>query len=115
MVGLGPTDGDPVAHGTETSHAGALVPVGAVHLTADAAVGGDNAVDSAERFPGAAAGAEGAVGRADDEDGGVGGEAATALDDALEHGGVAFFGPVAVAGLVGAVGEDDEGGVNCSQ
>ena len=111
VVGLGPADGDPVAHGAEASHAGALVPVGAVHLTADAALGGDDAIDSAEWLPVAAAGAEGAVGRADDQDGGVGGEAVAAFDDALEHGGVALFGPVAVAGLVGAVGEDDEGGV----
>ena len=38
-----------------------------------------------------------------------------ALDDAREHGGIALFGPVAVAGLVGAVGEDDESGIGVEQ
>ncbi len=75
-------------------------------------LGGDDAVDSGEGLPGAAASAEGAVGWADDEDGGIGGGAADTLDDALEHRGVAFFSPVAVACFVGAVGEDDEGGVD---
>ena len=110
VVGLGPADGDPVAHGAEAAHAAALVPVGAVHLAADGALGGDDASTPLKGIR-LAAGAEGAVGRAYSEDGGVGGEAAAALDDALEHCGVALFGPVAVAGFVGAVGEDDERGV----
>ncbi len=111
VVGLGPADGDPISHGTEASHAGALVPVGAVHLAADGALGLDDAVDTGEGGPAVAAIAQGAVGWADDEDGGVGSEAAAALDDAAKEGGVGFFGPIAVACLVGAVGENDEGGV----
>src|SRR5271170_6112717 len=115
VVGLGPADGDPVAHGAEASHAGALVPVGAVHLSADGALGLDDEVDAGEGSPGpVATHAHGAIRWADDEDRCVGGEAAAALDDAAEERGVSFFSPVAVARLVRAVGEHDEGGVGFS-
>ncbi len=114
VVGLSPADGDPVSHGTEASHAGALIPVGTVHLAADGALGLDDAVDAGEGGPAVATIAQGAVGWADDEDGGVGSEAAAALDDAAKEGGVGFFSPVAIACLVGAVGENDQGGVGFS-
>ncbi len=48
---------------------------------------------------------------ADDEDGGGGRGTADTLDDAAEHLGVTLFGPVAIACLVGAVGENNEGRV----
>src|SRR4051794_9536576 len=111
MIGLGPADGDPVAHGAKASHAGALIPIRAVHLAADAALSGDNAVNSGKGLPCAAARAECAIGWSDDENGSVGSQAAAALDNALEHGCIAFLGPVAIAGLIGAVRKDDESGI----
>src|SRR5438270_582072 len=111
MIGLRPADGDPLAHGAEASHARALIPVRAVHLPADPALSRDDAVDSGEWLPCTAAGAECAVGRPDDENGGLGSQTAAARDNALEHGCIAFFCPAAVAGLVGAVGKHDERGI----
>ena len=108
MVGLSPADGYPVAHGAQTTHTRALIPVSAMELPADAALRGDDAIDSAEGLPGASTGAKSTVGWTDDQDGGFGGDPADTLEDALEHGGVALLGPVAVAGFVGSIGEHNE-------
>src|ERR1035441_3308025 len=110
VIALGQTGHDPTHHRAFGAHARAGVPVGATILAASLLLGGDDAVHAFERAPPAFDAGE-AVGRAQDQDGGRGYGAPQPLEDGGEGFEIAGFAPLGVAGLVGPIGQHDQGGV----